>query len=168
MPNSLSDIKRGTLERRLAALAEDYEAASAQLARVLSAVERVRIQRQIMDLEAQMQQVERQIADLDAQRQEVTSPLDQLTVPPADQPPPHPIDPATVSPTGLRTAMHTVYNLAELKILCADLAVDYENLGGERLENRILELISFMRRRGRYAELVRKVLADRPTIADEL
>jgi hypothetical protein len=154
MPNSVSDIKQRTLKRRLAALAEDYEAASAQLDRALSDVERVRIQRQI--------------ADLDAQMQAVASQLDQLTVPPADQPPSHPIDPATVSPTGLRTAMRTVYNLAELKILCADLAVDYENLGGERLENRILELISFMRRRGRYEELVRKVLADRPTIVGEL
>jgi hypothetical protein len=124
MPNPLSDIKRKTLERRLAALGEEYEAASAQLDRALSDVERLRIQREI--------------------------------------------EQATVSPTGLRTAMRTVYNLAELKILCDDLAVDYENLGGERLENRILELISFMRRRGRYEELVRKVLADRPAIAAEL
>jgi hypothetical protein len=153
MPNPLSDIKRKTLDRRLAALGEEYEAASAQLDRALSDVERLRIQRQI--------------ADLDAQMQEVASQLDQLAAP-AGQPPPHPIDPATVSPTGLRTAMRNVYNLAELKILCDDLAVDYENLGGERLENKILELISFMRRRGRYAELVRKVLVDRPAIAGEL
>jgi hypothetical protein len=153
MPNSVSDVKRKTLDRRLANLAEEYVAASAQLDRALSDVERLRIQRQIADLEAQMQ--------------EVASQLDQRAAP-AGQLPPHPIDPATVSPTGLRTAMRTVYNLAELKILCDDLAVDYENLGGERLENRILELISFMRRRGRYEELVRKVLADRPTIAAEL
>jgi DNA repair exonuclease SbcCD ATPase subunit len=153
MPNSVSDIKQRTLEQRLAALAEEYEAASAQLDRALSDVERLRIQREIEHLDAQMQAV--------------ASQLDQLAAP-ADQPPPHSIDPATVSPTGLRTAMRTVYNLAELKILCADLAVDYESLGGERLENRILELISFMRRRGRYEELVRKVLVDRPIIADEL
>jgi DNA repair exonuclease SbcCD ATPase subunit len=153
MPDSVSDIKRRALESRLAALGEEYEAASAQLDRALSDVERLRIQRQITDLDAQMQ--------------EVASQLDQLAAP-AGQLPPHPIDPATVSPTGLRTAMRTVYNLAELKILCDDLGVDYENLGGERLENRILELISHMRRRGRYAELVRKVLADRPAIAGEL
>jgi DNA repair exonuclease SbcCD ATPase subunit len=153
MPNPLSDVKRRTLERRLAALAEEYEAASAQLDRALSDVERLRIQREIEHLDAQMQ--------------EVASQLDQLAAP-TEQPPPRPIDPATVSPAGLRTAMRTVYNIAELQILCSDLAVDYENLGGQRLENKILELISHMRRRGRYAELVRKVLADRPIIADEL
>jgi hypothetical protein len=64
MPTSLSELKRRTLESRLAALAEEYEAANAQLARALSDVERLRIQRQIADLERQIAELEGELGQL--------------------------------------------------------------------------------------------------------
>jgi serine/threonine protein kinase len=58
MPDSFADLKRQTLEKRLADLSEEYQAANAQLGRLLSDVERLRIQRQIADLEQQIEQTE--------------------------------------------------------------------------------------------------------------
>ena len=60
------------------------------------------------------------------------------------------------------------YGLADLKLLCEDMGLDDENLPASTLEGKVLELIRYMRRRGRYEELVRKVLADRPHLASEL
>jgi hypothetical protein len=64
---SFSDTKRKTLEQRKAALVEEYEAANAQLGQALDNVARLRIQRQIGELETQIKDVEKQIEDLDQQ-----------------------------------------------------------------------------------------------------
>lgn len=57
----LSDYKRQALEKRHAALIEEYEAANAQLSRALSDVDRVRLQRQVDDLERQIQEIEAEL-----------------------------------------------------------------------------------------------------------
>ncbi len=68
MPDSLSQLKRKNLKKRLTSLHEDYEAANAQLNHTLDEVARVRLRRQIEDLEQEIQQVEQK--------------LDQITGPP--------------------------------------------------------------------------------------
>jgi uncharacterized caspase-like protein len=68
MSNSLSDLKRRTLQKRLAGIYEEYEAASAQLNHALSNVNRLRIQRQIADLERQIQEVESELGQLAASK----------------------------------------------------------------------------------------------------
>jgi DNA segregation ATPase FtsK/SpoIIIE-like protein len=57
-----SDIKREELEKRREALVEEYQAANAQLSHVLSDVDRLRIQRQVADLEQRIQQVESELS----------------------------------------------------------------------------------------------------------
>jgi hypothetical protein len=60
MTNGLPDFKRKALERRRASLLEEYDAVNRQLDLTLEAGQRVRLERQLEDLE-------RQIAEIDAQ-----------------------------------------------------------------------------------------------------
>lgn len=55
---SFNAIKRQALEDQRRALLEEYQAATAQLARTLSDVDRVRLERQLRDLEQQIEKVE--------------------------------------------------------------------------------------------------------------
>lgn len=61
MSNPVPDYKRKALEKRRAALIEEYEAASAQLDRALADVDRLRLQRQADDLERQIQGIDDQL-----------------------------------------------------------------------------------------------------------
>jgi predicted nucleic acid-binding Zn-ribbon protein len=58
-------IKRQMLEDQRQALLEEYQAANAQLARTLSDVDRVRLERQLRDLEQQITKTEADLAALD-------------------------------------------------------------------------------------------------------
>lgn len=71
---------------------------------------------------------------------------------------------ATVAPTMLRKAMHRAYNRSEFEILCRDLGLSYDDIAGEILEVKILNLIDFFSRRQQYPQLVQKVMADRPDL----
>ena len=64
MPDSFSDLKRKSLENRLAALHEEFEAANAQLNHALSGVDRVRIQRQIKSLEEDITKTESELGEI--------------------------------------------------------------------------------------------------------
>jgi hypothetical protein len=61
---ALSVIKRRALERRLVQLAEEYEAVNQQLSYTLSAVDRIRIQRQAEVLEAEISQADAELKAL--------------------------------------------------------------------------------------------------------
>lgn len=61
---------------------------------------------------------------------------------------------ASVKLPELRRAMAAAFNLEEVTLLCSDLGVDVENLGGGTKEIIILNLIEYMRRRGRLQELL--------------
>jgi hypothetical protein len=75
-------------------------------------------------------------------------------------------DPASVDPTKLRKAMYSVYDRPAFEILCKDLGLDYHDLRGETLETKMLYLIDHFQRRRQYENLVRKVLADYPHLAE--
>jgi hypothetical protein len=64
--------------------------------------------------------------------------------------------------TNLHRGMTESYNLEELKDLCIDLGVDFENLGGEGKNGKIRELIAYLNRRGQLSKLIEKCRADRP------
>ena len=49
------------------------------------------------------------------------------------------------------------YNLAELRVLCFDLGIGYEDLAGNSRTEKTLELVLWARRRGRLAELAERV-----------
>ena len=61
---SYSSMIRGALQQRLVALVEDYMAANKQVAYTLAEVDRLRLQRQIHGLEAEIFEVERQLKGL--------------------------------------------------------------------------------------------------------
>jgi hypothetical protein len=84
-------------------------------------------------------------------------------------------DPDKVDQIKLRQAMIAAYDKPSLIALCSDLAfayddlsVEYDNLRGEAVPSKVLELIQWHRRRRRVGDLVRKVLADFPHLAEEL
>jgi hypothetical protein len=93
----------------------------------------------------------------------------------ADAPVSLPIDPSAVNPVKLREAMIEGYDKPDLITLCSDLAfeyndrsVEYDNLRGESPSTKILYLIDWHRRRRRLADLVRKVIIDKPYLINEL
>lgn len=69
MTDSLSDIKTKALEDRLRGLYQEYEAANAEYARSRSEVDRIRIQRQIDDLEHDIETAEEQLRPLLSDKQ---------------------------------------------------------------------------------------------------
>ena len=77
--------------------------------------------------------------------------------PAADAPP---AAPETL--TALRDLLVRHFNLEELRTLCADVGVDYDNLGGEGKEARARELVKYLNRRGRLPQLIRAGAAARP------
>ncbi|HSN76303.1 MAG TPA: hypothetical protein VL334_14605 [Anaerolineae bacterium] len=62
---SFASIKRQALDDQRQTLLEEYQAASAQLARTLSDVDRVRLERQLRDLEQRIAKTEADLAALD-------------------------------------------------------------------------------------------------------
>jgi hypothetical protein len=62
----------------------------------------------------------------------------------------------------LRQGITDAFSLEELRTLCSDLGVDYDNLGGEGKEAKARELVSFLNRRGELSLLVEYCLSKRP------
>jgi hypothetical protein len=60
----LREAKRQALDKRLRSLLEDYQAATEQLAYVLSAVDRSRLSRQVDSLEKELAEIERQLNEM--------------------------------------------------------------------------------------------------------
>jgi hypothetical protein len=67
--------------------------------------------------------------------------------------------------SGLRQGIVATFNLEELKNLCLDLGVTYDNLPGEALESKARELIDYLRHRGELAQLVARCKELRPNYA---
>ncbi len=64
-------------------------------------------------------------------------------------------------PVALRKHIVTRYSLEEIRTLCSDIGVDYDNLAGEGKEAKARELISFLKRRGKLDDLIRYLQEDR-------
>jgi hypothetical protein len=65
----------------------------------------------------------------------------------------------------LRCGIAETFNTEELKTLCADLGVNYENLGGEGLESKARELITYLEHRSRLPDLIAHCISARPNYA---
>ena len=64
----------------------------------------------------------------------------------------------------LRQALDDGYNDSELRDLCFELDIDYEDLPGDGQSAKARELVLFARRRGQIAQLVEHVMRDRPQL----
>ena len=69
-----------------------------------------------------------------------------------------------VNPAVLRQMIATHFSDSELRDLCFDLAIDYENLPGHGKGDKVRELVAYVERYKRLAELVKEVRRLRPTI----
>jgi hypothetical protein len=65
----------------------------------------------------------------------------------------------------LREGIIASYNLEELRTVCYDLGIDYEDLSGESKSNKVIALIEYMWRRGRLDALLDYCRRDRPLYA---
>jgi hypothetical protein len=76
------------------------------------------------------------------------------------------IQKSTASPQNvliaLRENLNAYYSESELRSLCWDLGIEYEDLGGGNKSVRVLELIGMMQRHGRLEQLVDLVRQQRP------
>ncbi|MBE2223923.1 MAG: hypothetical protein IAF02_20450, partial [Anaerolineae bacterium] len=54
----------------------------------------------------------------------------------------------------LRKTISQQFNLAEIRLLCADLGVDYENLSGDTRDEKALSLVEWAQRHGRLPALI--------------
>jgi hypothetical protein len=61
----------------------------------------------------------------------------------------------------LRKFIVTRYNLEEIRTLCSDLGVDYDDLGGEGKEAKARELVAYLKRRSKLDDLIRYLQEDR-------
>lgn len=65
----------------------------------------------------------------------------------------------------LRENLNAYFSETELRVLCFDLGIDYENLGGRSKPERVLELIGMMQRHGRLDQLISLVRQERPHLS---
>jgi nucleoside phosphorylase len=71
-----------------------------------------------------------------------------------------------VAPRALRLALSAAFSLPELRVLVSDLEVDWDEVPGQTKSERIVELIWYMKRRGRMAVLVASVKKERPGLLE--
>jgi hypothetical protein len=71
---------------------------------------------------------------------------------------------ATDGLQGLQRSLEASFNLDELRGLCFELAVNFENLGGDTLRIKTIELVSYCQRRRMLARLVEACFGLRPEI----
>ncbi|MEZ4592791.1 MAG: TIR domain-containing protein [Chloroflexota bacterium] len=70
-----------------------------------------------------------------------------------------------ISPqVALRENLNAYFSETELRVLCFDLGIEYENLGGRSKPEKILELIGMMQRHGRLEQLIALVRQQRPFV----
>lgn len=66
------------------------------------------------------------------------------------------------SPTIIRDALVNYFSLGELRTLCFDLSIDYEDLEGGSKQGKALALVQYARRHNRYPDLVNAIRQARP------
>ena len=73
-----------------------------------------------------------------------------------------PLGETEVNHMALRDALDNAYSDAELRDLCFELEIDYDDLPGDGQSAKARELVSYCKRRGMIAALVACVMRDRP------
>ncbi len=74
----------------------------------------------------------------------------------------HPLGNGEVNLVQLRRALDDGYNDSELRDLCFELGIDYEDLPGDGQGAKARELVLFAKRHGQIAQLVEHVMRNRP------
>jgi hypothetical protein len=67
-----------------------------------------------------------------------------------------------ITPVQLLPVLNVYFDIGDLKALCFELGLDYDNLEGNTKKGKSLALIQYCQRHGRFLELVQQVQKDRP------
>ncbi|MCP4362457.1 MAG: hypothetical protein GY796_31000 [Chloroflexi bacterium] len=70
-----------------------------------------------------------------------------------------------VTPPQLHKFLIEYFSLGELRTMCFELSIPYEDLGGDGKSAKALSLVQYAQRRGQYDTVVSHVQAQRPTIS---
>jgi tetratricopeptide (TPR) repeat protein len=73
-----------------------------------------------------------------------------------------------LSPRELRQLLTSRLALRDVRAICFDMEIEYEQLAGDTLSDKIIELLALCRRTGRLDELLQTVRGERPDLAAEL
>ncbi|MBX3058532.1 MAG: hypothetical protein KF770_18875 [Anaerolineae bacterium] len=68
-------------------------------------------------------------------------------------------------PIKLRTLIEKHFDLAEIKTLCFDLDIKYQNLSGDTLTEKVIELVKYCERHGRMSDLLLALQQARPKVS---
>lgn len=145
--------RREILEKRLAELYEEYEAANGQLGRILAEADVLKIKRQIARLDEAIKEVEQQLGQLSGG--DGHSPADGGSAAATT-------DAAYL--VKLTDILNTRFNLGELSTLAFHLSIDLDDLPGDGKRRKVDELIKYLDRHRRIEELIRIGKQRRPDI----
>ncbi|RMG93965.1 MAG: hypothetical protein D6706_14645, partial [Chloroflexi bacterium] len=66
------------------------------------------------------------------------------------------------SPKVIHETLVTHFSLEELRVLCFQLNIEYENLEGSNKSGKALALVKYAQRHNRYTDLVNAIRQERP------
>jgi hypothetical protein len=156
MSEQFNGRRQAILEKRLAELYEEYEAAYAQLGRMLADVDALKIRRQIAYLDEAIKEVEEQLAQFGqagGRGETAVASAPSMT---------EPADAAYL--IKLVEIINHRFDLSELHSLALHFSIDLDDLpsGGKR--RKVEELVKYLNRHLRLGELVSVGRRERPDI----
>lgn len=158
MSNDFNSRRKTILEKRLAELYEEYEAAYAQLGRMLADTDAIRIKRQIAYLNEAIKEVEGQLEDFGKGNEGEGNGRDASNDSTASES----ADAAYL--VKLADILNTRFDLSELNSLAFYLSLDLDDLPGEGKRRKAEELVKHLNRHQRIEELVAIGKLRRPDI----
>jgi hypothetical protein len=158
MINDFASRRRTILEKRLAELYEEYEAAYAQLGRMLADTDTIKIKRQIAYLDEAIKEVEQQLKQLTAtggKEGDGHGAADEAASEAS----------ASLNLIALVDILNSRFDLSELGTFAFYLSIDLDDLPGEGKRRKAEELVKYLNRHLRLDELLRVGRQRRPDIA---
>lgn len=151
MSNDFNTRRKTILEKRLAELYEEYEAAYGQLGRMLGDTDALKIKRQIAYLDEAIKEVEQQLGQLSERSDKEGN--DRHTAGNKAAAAAETVDVAYL--VKLTDILNARFDLSELGTFAFYLSIDLDDLPGEGKRRKAEELVKYLNRHQRLAELVR-------------
>jgi hypothetical protein len=158
MSNDFASRRRPILEKRLAELYEEYEAAYAQLGRILSDTDTIKIKRQIAYLDEAIKEVEqqlKQLAETGGKEGDGRGAAGDSAAPESSE---------VANLIALVDILNSRFDLSELRTLAFHLSIDLDDLPGEGKRRKVEELVKYLNRHRRLDVMVKVGKQRRPDI----
>jgi hypothetical protein len=156
--------RRDELQEQYDLLSENIQRLRTAHAIEAGAAIRFQLEKQIEQAESERDVLEQQMDMPDEEREQTPPPGPEEGVQPGGAAPEKgAVDQAYL--TQLRQVLTTRFDAGELRTLCFDLGVDYDDLPGAGKASRARELVGYLARRDRIADLIRVGKRLRPDIS---